>query len=179
MVNRQEIKNKNTDTGDQNLQPPACCLLPIGFSLSPIFIFAVFLFLTFTSTFAYSFSNSGCEGDCKKCHSLNTQEVNGILKKMNLSHAKILNIQLSPVKSLWEIHIDDKGKKGIFYVDFSKKYLVAGQIIEIGTGSNKTAESAQRIPVGKANVSKIPLNNALVMGNAHAPKKVIVFTDPD
>ncbi|WP_333653722.1 disulfide isomerase DsbC N-terminal domain-containing protein [Dissulfurispira sp.] len=149
------------------------------FGLILFFIFTVFLFLTFTSTFAYSFSNGGCEGDCKKCHSLSTQEANGILKKMNLSRAKILNIQLSPVKSLWEISIEDNGKKGIFYVDFSKKYLLSGQIIEVDTGSNKTAESAQRIPAGKADVSKIPINNALVMGNARAPKKVIVFTDPD
>ncbi len=49
----------------------------------------------------------------------------------------------------------------------------------MNTGSNKTAESAQRIPIGKADVSKIPVNNALVMGNVHAPKRVIVFTDPD
>lgn len=143
-------------------------------------------FLLFASYFlllingnAYSFSSGGCESDCKKCHSLSIQEVNGILKKMNLSRAKVLSIQLSPVKSLWEIFIDDNGKKGIFYVDFSKKYLVLGSIIEVGTGSNKTAESAQRIPIGKADVSKIPLDNALVMGNAKAPKKVIVFTDPD
>lgn len=141
------------------------------------FIFTPFLFLT--STLTYAFGTNGCEGDCKKCHSLSTQEVGGILKKMNLSHTKILNIQLSPVKSLWEIHIDDNGKKGIFYVDFSKKYLIAGTIVEVATGSNKTAESAQKIPIGKADVSKIPINNALVMGNNLAPKRVIVFTDPD
>jgi len=98
---------------------------------------------------------------------------------MNLSHAKVLSIQLSPVKSLWEIHIDDNGKKGIFYVDFSKKYLLPGPIIELDTGSNKTAESIQRIPMGQVDVSKIPINNALVLGSANAQKKVIVFTDPD
>ncbi|BCB96105.1 hypothetical protein JZK55_10270 [Dissulfurispira thermophila] len=146
---------------------------------SLVIIFIVFLFLTLTSTLTYSFSKAGCEGDCKKCHSLSTQEVNNILKKMNLSHAKTLDIRLSPVKSLWEIHIDDNGKKGIFYVDFSKKYLLPGPIIELDTGSNKTAESIQKIPIGHADVSKIPLNNALVMGNANASKKVIVFTDPD
>jgi thiol:disulfide interchange protein DsbC len=142
------------------------------------FLLFTFYFLLISGN-GYSFSNGGCEGDCKKCHSLSTQEVNGILKKMNLSHAKVLSIQSSPVKSLWEIVIEDNGKKGIFYVDFSKKYLVSGSIIEVDTGSNKTAESAQRIPIGKADVSKIPVNNALVMGNANAPKKVIVFTDPD
>ncbi len=144
-----------------------------------IMLFIVFSFLILTSTLTYAFGTNGCEGDCKKCHSLSTQEVNGILKKMKLSHAKILNIQLSPVKSLWEVHINDNGKKGIFYVDFSKKYLVSGTIIEVDTSSNKTAESAQKIPTGKVDVSNIPVNNALVMGNAHAPKKVIVFTDPD
>ena len=148
------------------------------FILTLMFAF-YFLFPHFDLNIANAFSSSGCEGDCRKCHSLNKQEVSGILKKMNLSHAKVLNIQMSPVKSLWEISIDDNGKKGMFYVDFSKKYILPGPIIEVSTGANKTAESVQKIPLGKTNFSKIPLNNALVMGNASAAKKVIVFTDPD
>ncbi len=129
---------------------------------------------------AYAFSANGCEGDCRKCHTLSSKDVSGMLKKMNLSHAKVLNIQLSPVKSLWEISVDDNGKKGVFYMDFSRKYVIPGPIIEVGTGFNKTAESLERMqPVKKADASKIPLSGALVVGNRHAPKKVIVFTDPD
>lgn len=129
---------------------------------------------------AEAFSAGGCDGDCKKCHSLSREEVDGILKKINVPDAKILDVRLSPVKSLWEITIDDKGKRGLFYVDFSKKYIVDGRIIEVGTGSNKTQESYEKLqPRKKVDVSKIPLKDALTMGNAKAPKRVVVFTDPD
>jgi thiol:disulfide interchange protein DsbC len=129
---------------------------------------------------AFSFSNGGCEGDCRKCHSLSGSELNDILKKLNIFHVKVLSIQLSPVKSLWEITIEDKGQKGIFYIDFSKKYLVSGALVEISSRHNKTAEKLESLQEAtRIDVSKIPLNNALVMGSASASKKVIVFTDPD
>ncbi|MBI5212490.1 MAG: hypothetical protein HY957_03845 [Nitrospirae bacterium] len=144
----------------------------------------VFLFFAYGSfraeNAAYAFSTGGCEGDCKKCHSLSNQEANAILKKIKeLSHVKILDIQLSPVKSLWEISLDDRGKRGVLYVDFSKKYIVPGPIIEVSSGSNKTAESIQKIPIGKTDFSKISLETPFIMGKANAPKKVIVFSDPD
>lgn len=126
---------------------------------------------------SFAFSESGCDTDCKKCHTLSNQELNNILKKLNLSHTKVTNVQLSPAKGLWEVTVDDKGKKGIFYVDFSKKYIVVGNIIEIETGTNKTIPQAE--PPKKVDVSKIPLKNAIVMGNIKSSKKVIVFTDPD
>lgn len=138
------------------------------------------VFLFFAANAAHAFSTGGCEEDCRKCHSLSSQEANAILKKIKeLSHARILDIQLSPVKSLWEISLDDRGKRGVLYVDFSKKYIVPGPIIEVSSGSNKTAESIQKIPIGKTDFSKIPLATSFVMGNINAPKKVVVFSDPD
>lgn len=133
---------------------------------------------------AHAFSPSGCEGDCRKCHSLTNQEVQEILKQLNIPQAKILGVQLSPVKSLWEITVEDKGKSGVFYVDFSRRFLVNGPIVEIGNKSNKTQERLDKLQEKKrVNVSKIPLENALVVGNRESPKKglkkVIVFTDPD
>lgn len=129
---------------------------------------------------AYSFGTNGCDGNCKKCHSFSKLEAVNILKKLKLPEAKVVNIQLSPVKSLWELTIDDKGKKGLLYVDFSKKYTLPGPIIEVSTGKNKTASQLEKTqkPI-KVNTSKIPLSNALVLGNKNAPKKIIVFTDPD
>ena len=151
-----------------------------------VIIIAIFaIFLVSNNNDINAFSKTGCEGDCKKCHSLTKEEVNNVLKKLNAQNIKILDIQLSPVKSLWEITVDENGNRGLFYVDFSKRYLVSGQIIEIDTGSNKTAEKAEKIKViRKVDVSKIPLNDALVMGsnsnnNGNGFKRVIVFTDPD
>jgi len=140
-------------------------------------LFAVILYAASAMGSAYAFSTGGCDGDCRKCHSLTYQEAYGILTKTNAAKAKILSIQLSPVKSLWEVSIDDSGRRGIVYVDFSKKYIVAGSIIEVGNGTDKTRESYEKIR--KVDFSKIPLENALILGNRHATKKVVVFTDPD
>ncbi len=138
---------------------------------------AVILF--FNTVPAHAFSESGCDGDCKKCHSITNEDVVGMLKKMN-SSAKIIGIQLSPVKGLWEVTIEDKGRKGIFYTDFSKKFMIAGPIVEFDNASNRTRESIEQIQNNrKVDVLKIPLGNALVLGSQGAQKKVIVFTDPD
>lgn len=145
-----------------------------------LYKFLIFLFVSsffLMPNLSIAFSESGCDPDCKKCHTLNNQEINNILKKLNLSHAKVSNIQLSPAKGLWEVTVNDKGKKGIFYVDFSKKYIIVGNIIEIETGLNKTVTQPE--PPKKVDASKIPLKEALLMGSAKAQKKVIVFTDPD
>jgi thiol:disulfide interchange protein DsbC len=157
-------------------------------ALKPFIISMLFfLFLVFPlhpvthnlSTTVDAFSEGGCDPDCKKCHSLNNQEAGNILKKMNLSHAKITGIQISPAKGLWEISIDDKGQRGVFYVDFAKKHIIVGNIIEIDTGSNKTLSQVKKTQNKKIAISNIPLENALIMGNKKASKKVVVFTDPD
>lgn len=124
-----------------------------------------------------AFSPSGCEGDCHKCHSLKNQEVKNILQEMKIPYTEILQIQLSPVKGLWEVSIDNQGKKGLFYVDFSKKYFLPGPVIEIKSKLNKTLEQMSKLR--KVDFSKIPLKTPLVLGNPAAPQKVAVFTDPE
>jgi thiol:disulfide interchange protein DsbC len=128
---------------------------------------------------AHAFSASGCDGDCNKCHSITNEDVTGMLKKMN-SNAKIVGIKMSPVKGLWEITVDDTGRRGLFYTDFTKKFFVAGPIVAFDDSSNRTRESVYNTQNNrKVDVSRIPLGNALVLGSASAHKKVIVFTDPD
>ncbi len=140
-------------------------------------IAAVILF--FNAVPAHTFSASGCDGDCRKCHSITTEDVMGMLKKMK-SNAKIAGIQMSPVKGLWEVTLDDMGTKRIFYTDFSKKFFIAGPIVAFDNGANKSQESINTIQTNrKVDVSGIPVGNALVLGVRSAHKKVIVFTDPD
>jgi thiol:disulfide interchange protein DsbC len=122
----------------------------------------------------------GCETDCANCHFLSKEEAKDILRQMKVSHAEVLKIQLSPVKGLWEVAIYDKGTRGMFYVDFSKKFLVPGPIIELRSGQNKTLEGIRRLEKAKKiDFSKIPLDHALVMGPAKAAHRVAVFTDPE
>jgi thiol:disulfide interchange protein DsbC len=123
---------------------------------------------------------TGCEKDCRKCHTISNEEIKEILKKLKAPEAEIVKVQDSPLKGLWEISIINKGRPGLFYVDFSKGFVVSGSIIEVKSGKNKTAERLTRLQESrKVDFSKIPLDQALVMGDPLSPKKVAVFTDPD
>jgi thiol:disulfide interchange protein DsbC len=127
-----------------------------------------------------AFSPTGCEGDCTKCHTINNQEAKTILQNLKIAQAEVVNIQMSPIKGLWEVSINDRGKRGVIYVDFSKNFVLPGPIIEVKTGTNKTAEQLGKIQEKtKVDFGKIPLPSPLVMGNPRAAQRVVVFTDPD
>jgi len=145
-----------------------------------ICLLTVFLPVLLAGRKVYSFG--GCESDCQKCHSITKGEVRQILDKMKAGDAKIVDLKMSPVSGLWEVSIEDRGRTGIFYVPFSKKYIVRGAIIDIETSSNRTQETINEIsrPAPRyVDVSKIPLDTAILVGLKDAPYKVYVFTDPD
>jgi thiol:disulfide interchange protein DsbC len=84
------------------------------------------------------------------------------------------------VRGLWEVDIEDKGQRGVFYVDFSKKYLLGGPIIEVDAGIDKTRQRLEELNRNRRiDRSRIPLGDSLLLGDKNAAKKVIVFTDPD
>lgn len=139
---------------------------------------AFILFFPFRSNNGYAFS--GCEENCQKCHSLNDQEVKNILEKVKAPDAKVLKIQMSPIKGLWEVAVEDKEQRGVLYIDFSKKYLVKGPIVEVHAAVNKTQQRLEELNKDKRiNPANIPVKEALILGSNTATKKVIVFTDPD
>lgn len=124
----------------------------------------------------------GCEEDCMKCHSMSTQDAQQILTKLGAVGAKPIDVKLSPVKGLWEVIIEDKGTRGVMYVGFSKRHVVAGPVFEIDTGANKTQETFERVNRDLAryvDFSKIPLEKSLIIGEKDAKYRVVVFTDPD
>lgn len=123
---------------------------------------------------------TGCEKDCRKCHTISNEEIKEILKKLKAPEAEIVKVQDSPLKGLWEVSIINKGRPGLFYVDFSKAFVVSGSIVEVKSGRNKTVEQLTKLQESRrVDFSKIPLNQGLTMGDPLAPQKVAVFTDPD
>jgi thiol:disulfide interchange protein DsbC len=114
--------------------------------------------------------------DCTQCHKITNDEAITILKDI-APDIKILEIRPIPLKGLWEIAAEGKGQKAVFYVDFSKKYLISGNLVDIKTKASLTQERVNEI--NKTDVSLIPLDDALVMGDKNAKNRVIVFTDPD
>lgn len=116
------------------------------------------------------------EHECVKCHKMTNDEALNILREA-MPDVRILEINDSPIKGLWEVVLEGRGQKGIVYIDYSKSLLVSGGVFNIKTKTNLTADRLASL--NKVDVSKIPLNDALLMGDKIADKKVIVFTDPD
>jgi thiol:disulfide interchange protein DsbC len=132
--------------------------------------------LLILSPLSNSFGFSAKGQDCAKCHTLKKAEAEKLLKAA-IPDVKILEIRTAPVKSMWEIDVEANGKRGLVYLDFSKKYLFSGSIIDVAGMRNVTQERFSQI--NRVDVSKIPLKDALVLGLRNAKKRVIVFTDPE
>jgi thiol:disulfide interchange protein DsbC len=139
----------------------------------------IFLVILFTIHDSYALRE--CYGETPQSSDpLGIYEVQDILIKIKRPDAKILNIQMSPVKGLWEVTIENKGQFEMFYVDFSKTYLIPGPIIDLNTGVDKSREQLTELEKKRRiDLSRIPLEDALLVGEKEATVRVIVFTDPD
>ncbi|MGC2064194.1 MAG: DsbC family protein [Thermodesulfovibrionales bacterium] len=116
------------------------------------------------------------EQDCTKCHTMNADQAKDVLKEI-IPDVKVIEVKNGPINGLWEVSMESGSKKGIMYIDYSKKNLIAGNILGIKTKTNYTQISFEKI--NKVDVSSIPLDNALIMGDKNAKNKVIVFSDPE
>jgi thiol:disulfide interchange protein DsbC len=112
----------------------------------------------------------------KESLALGVDEALTLLKNLD-PNIKVLSVKPSPVEGLWEVDIESGGRKLPVYVDLSKKYLISGSIIDIKEKKNLTQERIDEI--NKVDVSQIPLDDALVMGDKEAKYRVIVFDDPE
>jgi hypothetical protein len=103
----------------------------------------------------FIFSNTYCTiaSDQKpaSCSQIKKDDILPLLRNLVVD-IQILEMSTAPIEGLCEIAIETKGRKGIIYIDPSAQYL---------------------------DVSQIPLDNALVMGDKDAKHRVIVFSDPD
>lgn len=131
-------------------------------------------------TFYCLAAEGGVQKEMNACLSISNGELKGVLTKLNVPGAKIVSIAESPLKGLCEIVIDNMGRMGVFYLDSDKKYLIFGSLVELAGMSDKTRESIKKIQDQKRiDIAKIPLRDALILGESGASRKVVVFTDPD
>lgn len=125
---------------------------------------------------AHAFAK-GAEQECSKCHTLNDEQAKEAIKDLG-QDIKILQINPAAIKGLWEIGVEAGGRKGIVYLDYSKKKVIlGGNILDLQTKRNFTKETFDKI--NKVDVSQIPLENSIVMGPKDAKNKVVVFDDPE
>uniref|UniRef100_UPI004056E710 DsbC family protein n=1 Tax=Candidatus Electrothrix sp. TaxID=2170559 RepID=UPI004056E710 len=134
-----------------------------------------FLATVFSGTHAMAFQEGGCgAGDCRDCHSVSRDEVAQLLKgKVH----EVLDVKRSEVPGLWDVEAVYNGQKLPFYIDFSKSYLISGNVIKLQNDENVTQTNF--VKMNKVDRSEIPLGDALIIGNPAAKNKIIVFDDPE
>lgn len=129
----------------------SCCLLPAAFA-----------------------KEGGCaKGDCTKCHTLSTEEASAALGTMV---DRVNNVSLGEISGLWVLEVEKDRQKFPIFMDFSKKYLFSGNVIRLSDTVNLTQQLHAQM--NRIDVSQIPVDDALLLGNASAKTKVILFTDP-
>ena len=120
-------------------------------------------------------SLEGCgAGTCADCHSITKAEAEQLLGGMV---DKVNSVEFAEVPGMWVAEVEKDQKKLPVYIDFSKQYLVSGNVIRLNDKENVTRQRSVRM--NSVDVSKIPLADALLLGKPSAKTKVIVFTDPE
>jgi thiol:disulfide interchange protein DsbC len=135
---------------------------------------AAFLLL-FAVPAAHPFTGDGCaSGACTDCHSLTRDEA---VKILGNTVDNVLSVAPSRVNGLWEVGVEKEGKRWPFYIDFSKEYVISGQIVHMGTKKNLTENRI--LWMNRVDVSQIPLSGAIVVGKKDAIRRIVVFDDPN
>ncbi len=133
------------------------------------------LLLLFAVPVAHPFTGEGCaSGACTDCHNFTRDEA---VKILGSTVDNVLSVGPSPVNGLWEVDVEKEGKRWPVYVDFSKEYLISGQIIHLGTKKNLTGNRI--LSMNRVDVSQIPLSGAIMVGKKDATRRIIVFDDPN
>jgi len=133
------------------------------------------LLLLFAVPAAHAFTGEGCgSGVCTDCHSLTRDEA---VKILGGNVDNVLSVRTSPVGGLWEVAVEKAGQRWPLYIDFSKEYVISGQIIQMSTKKNLTGN--RMMSMNRVDVSQIPLAGSIVVGNKDAKQRIVVFDDPN
>lgn len=134
------------------------------------------ILLTFLlPSLASAMPQDGCgAGNCIDCHTLSKQEAATLLKG---KVTEVIDVKRSQVPGLWAIEAIFKGRKIPLYIDFSKEYLLSGNIVQLSNDENLTRQSF--IKMNKVDISLIPLGDAVIIGDPKASHRIIVFDDPN
>lgn len=135
-------------------------------------LLAVVLLLCASTVWAFPKDSCG-EQTCTDCHTLGKEEAKYLLDKQA---DKVLHIEPSEVQALWVVEIEKNGKRYPVYIDFTKNFVMRGEVLRLKDGENLTRERIASL--NRVDVAAIPLDDALLLGKSSASKKILVFTDP-
>lgn len=128
---------------------------------------------------SFAMAKEGCGGECASCHTLTPKEATGLLKKIG---GTVTSVRQSPARGLFELLVEKDGQKGVIFMDFGKKHLIQGLVVDLEKLEQVLAhknELPQPKQVTSVDVKSIPAQLAVIMGNPKGSKKLYVFTDPD
>jgi len=138
------------------------------------------LLISFGTAVAMPAAKDGCgTQECSKCHSLTVKEAADLL---GFAGVTVKSVKPAPSHGLHEVLFEKGGGKGIVFIDYGKKYVIQGPIIDIKT-QEAVAAHEREFPKPKqftgVDPKLIPTQYAVVMGNQKGTRKIYVFTDPD
>jgi thiol:disulfide interchange protein DsbC len=134
------------------------------------FLVGIFLFVSPAGAFEQLSSE---KADCRSCHTLTKTEAKEIFTGFQ---GELLSVQQAEMPGFWEIGMKVNNQNVPIYLDYSKSYMVSGNIIRLKDRKNLTEESYRKL--NPVDLTRIPTDDALLLGNPEAEKKIIVFTDP-
>jgi thiol:disulfide interchange protein DsbC len=105
---------------------------------------------------------------------LTNEEATNILKELVPTEFKILEIKEAPLEGFWEVVVEARREKVIFYIHKNLRYIFQGQVLDRQTKRNLTLDRIKDFR--RVNLSSLSLGNAIPMGEGK--RKLYVFTDP-
>jgi thiol:disulfide interchange protein DsbC len=153
--------------------PTEIIFVPEEVTVSKIFISLILLLFSLPA-FAFMPEGEGCgSGSCIDCHNLSTSEANEILRQIE---GEVVGVVPAEVPGLWRIDMKMNGKTWPLYLDYSKSYLISGNVIQLESRQNLTENHYREL--NPVDISSLPLEDSLLLGDPAAKTKVVVFTDP-
>ena len=95
-----------------------------------------------------------------------------IQKKLG-ANVKVRSVAASPVSGLYEVLVGNE----IFYTDTSGKYLIQGEIIELGSGKNIT--ELRQADLNRIKWTDLTQANAIKNVRGNGSRQLAVFSDPN
>jgi len=105
---------------------------------------------------------------------LTNEEATVMIKELVQTEFKILEIRKAPLEGFWEVVVEVRQEKVIFYIHKNLRYIFQGQVLDRQTKRNLTLDRIKDFR--RVNPSSLSLGNAIPMGEGK--RKLYVFTDP-
>ena len=140
-------------------------------TLSALFL----LFAGVNPAYSFDVKGEGCTTECIQCHDVNKEEAAELLKGLV---EKVVSVDEGPVRGLWEVEVQAQGNTFPIYLHYSKKYIIAGNVIDIKT-KERVGKTPKPAKPALVDMKSFPLDDAIVIGDPSAENKIIVFDDPD